>query len=74
MKNRKNLFRLLVFAAVLVIVSGCAKQHREEGSYKVYYVNTEGTRLMEQKYKPGAQSCEEMMQELLGQLAEAPSG
>ena len=74
MKNRKNLFRLLVFAAVLVFVSGCAKQRREEGSYKVYYVNTEGTRLMEQKYKPGAQSFEEMMQELLGQLAEAPSG
>lgn len=72
MKNRKNLFRLLVFAAVLVFVSGCAKQRREEGSYSVYYVNTEGTRLIEQKYKPGAQSFEEMMEELLGQLAAAP--
>lgn len=73
MKNRKNLFRLLVLAAVLVFVSGCAAERKEEGSYRVYYVNKEGTRLMEEKYKPGAQTFEEMMEELLGQLAAAPS-
>lgn len=72
MKVKKSLRYLLFFA--LVLLAGCGKNQNEETSYKVYYVNTTGTRLMESSYNPGAQTFEEMMDELMEQLRNAPSG
>lgn len=73
-KKRTKLLLLAVLAAVLMLSAGCTKGQKEEGGYKVYYVNDAGTRLMEEAYTPGAQTFEEMMEELLGQLSKPPSG
>lgn len=72
MKIIRRLFILLSAAALLL--AGCEKKQEEENSYKVYYVNPEGTRLMESSYSPQAETFEEMMDELLGQLAVPPTG
>ena len=74
MKKRTKLLLLAALAAVLMLSAGCTKGQKEEGGYKVYYVNDAGTRLMEEAYTPGAQTFEEMMEELLGQLSKPPSG
>ena len=71
MKIKKMLLWLL---AVAVLLAGCGKKQEPESSYKVYYVNTTGTRLMESAYNPQAQTFEEMMDELMEQLQTAPTG
>lgn len=71
MRKTKTLCLLLM--AMLVLLCGCSMQKKEQG-YMVYYTNTAGTRLMEVSYEPAAQTFDEMMQELMGQLASAPSG
>ncbi|MDO4322935.1 MAG: GerMN domain-containing protein [Lachnospiraceae bacterium] len=72
MKIKRMLLWLLAAAALLL--AGCEKKQEPESSYKVYYVNTTGTRLMESDYKPQAQTFEEMMDELIGQIKTAPTG
>ena len=72
MKNRK---RLLFLVLLLVLaVAGCSREQEQENGYKVYYVNTEGTHLVDVSYTPQAETFEEMMEELLGALAQAPAG
>lgn len=74
MKKRKILYWLL-FAAVMLLLSGCGSREEEaEKGYKVYYVSPSGTKLQEASYEPSAQTFEELMDELLGQLALPPSG
>lgn len=70
---RKRTLFVLLMAAVLLL-GGCGQKAEEESSYKVYYVNTTGTRLVEADYSPSAQTFEEMMDELLGQLETPPAG
>ncbi len=72
MKIKKMLLWLL--AAAMLLLAGCGKKQEPESSYKVYYVNATGTRLMESDYNPQAQTFEEMMDELMEQLKTAPSG
>ncbi|MDY3250370.1 MAG: GerMN domain-containing protein [Candidatus Choladocola sp.] len=72
MKIKKHLF-LLVLAAAILLCS-CGSKQTEEKGYTVYYVNAEGTRLMESTYTPAAETFDEMMEELLNQLAQAPAG
>ena len=72
MKIKRTLFCLL--AAMALLLFGCGKKQEEENSYKIYYVNSTGTRLMEVNYSPSAQTFEEMMDELLEQLETPPSG
>lgn len=70
---RRKTFWLLLAVAVLICGCGSRKQE-EENSYTLYYVNADGTRLMERSYNPGAQTFEEMMDELWGQLMSPPAG
>lgn len=70
MKIKKSLCRLLV--AAFLLLGGCGRRE-EEIAYTVYYVNTEGTRLMEVEYQPTAQTFEVLLEELMGKLA-SPSG
>lgn len=72
MKIKRNLCWLVVAAAVLLF--GCSSKQEEEKGYTVYYVNATGTRLMEVNYSPAAQTFDEMMEELLGELAKSPAG
>lgn len=61
--------------AFVVLICGCgSRQQEKENSYTIYYMNTTGTRLMENSYSPGAQTFEEMMDELWTQLLTPPSG
>lgn len=71
MKKTKNFCRLLM--VLLILLMGCGRQEKEQG-YTIYYIDSSGTRLTEVSYHPAAQNFDEMMQELMGQLAAAPSG
>lgn len=72
MKIKGKLCWLFVAAAIWLF--GCGSNQEEESEYTVYYVNVAGTRLMEVDYSPSAQTFDEMMEELLGELAKSPSG
>lgn len=64
-----------IFLAAVILLAGCGrKQGDQEGKYTVYYVNTTGLRLAENSYEPSAKTFEEMMDELMGQMANAPTG
>lgn len=74
MKKRNILFGLLLML-MAAWLSGCGREEEKaESGYKIYYVSTTGTRLVEVSYEPAAQTFEEMMTELMGQMAEAPTG
>lgn len=60
--------------AVLLFGCGVRNQEKESGDYTVYYIDTTGMRLAEVSYKPEAETFEEMMDELGGQLASPPAG
>lgn len=72
-RELKILFLILLCAALGLFAAGCAKEEEETG-YMVYYGNASGTRLMETGYHPSAGTFDEMMQEMMGQLAAAPVG
>lgn len=59
--------------AVILLLSGCEKQKQENG-YTLYYVNTAGTRLVENSYVPSAQTFDELMEELIGKIEQPPAG
>ena len=69
MRRRIYLCSLLI---MMLLLTGCGLQKNEE-YYTVYYTNVSGTRLMEVGYEPVAQNFDEMMKELIGQLASAPN-
>ncbi len=72
--NRRKTLCLFALAA-LILLAGCGgRKQKEENSYTVYYINPSGTRLLEQSYVPGAQTFEEMMDELWEQLVTPPAG
>lgn len=59
----------------LFFLSGCSREEREEeAGYRIYYDTPEGTQLQTSSYVPVAQTFEEIMEELAGELANAPAG
>ncbi|MDD6616383.1 MAG: GerMN domain-containing protein [Lachnospiraceae bacterium] len=65
------------FLAFLILLSfcGCSRgETEEETGYQIYYDTPEGTQLQSSSYIPRAESFEEIMEELAGQLAQAPAG
>ena len=65
---------ILLTLLVALLLGGCTKKADEENEYTVYYVNTEGTRLTEDRYMPVAATFDELMAELLDKLKQPPSG
>lgn len=66
---------LLLFSMLVLLLMGCSKkQEEEEVGYKIYYADMSGTRLQDKSYLPSAQTFDEIMDELAGQLADAPEG
>lgn len=63
----------LFFLLLLLLLAGCDRKKTNEKEYTVYYVNTAGTRLVENSYSPTAETFDEMMAELMNQLTLAPS-
>lgn len=72
MRGKRRLAWLVL--AVLLLLCGCSSKKEQETGYTVYYVNETGTQLTEESYKPSAETFEEMMDELLGQLRVPPAG
>ena len=72
--NRKRTLCWLVLAAAVLLVGCGGRKQEEENSYTVYYINSTETRLLESSYVPSAQTFEEMMDELWGQLLKPPVG
>ncbi len=73
MKIRKRVCWLL--PALLFLLAGCGvQQETAEDNYILYYVNASGLGLDEVSYEPSAETFEEMMDELMGQLSVAPAG
>lgn len=71
---RKRYFRLLPLLLLFLLLAGCFRdQEEKETGYKIYYVDAEGIQLQEVSYVPKAQTFEEIMDELAGQLADPPS-
>ena len=71
MKKTKILGLFLL--TVILLLGGCGTKTANEKEYTVYYVNTAGTRLVENSYSPKAETFDEMMTELMRQLTLAPS-
>ncbi len=72
MGKKRHLIRLAL--AVMFLLCGCGSREEDEKGYTVYYIDEMGTQLTEESYKPSAETFEEMMDELLGQLRTAPVG
>ena len=64
----------MLFFALVLLLTGCDKISSTENGYTVYCVNATGTRLIENSYRPVAETFDEMLEELIGQLRTAPSG
>lgn len=68
---KKGIFGLLLLLAVYCL-AGCEEVKQETSEYVVYRINGEGTKLVQDPYKPKSEKSEEMIQELIGKLMEAP--
>lgn len=64
----------LLFLAMLAVLTGCEQKPTAEKGYTVYCVSSTGTKLVENSYSPAAQTFDEMLEELIGQLRSAPAG
>lgn len=69
-----RIFGWILLTAVILLAGCGSRQKEQEDGYTIYYVNTTGLRLAETNYEPAATTFEEMMEELMGQLANAPTG
>ncbi|MCC8136706.1 MAG: GerMN domain-containing protein [Clostridiales bacterium] len=65
---------MAVLAAVLLLTGGCGRTDEEQSSsYIIYYKNPSGTSLYEVAYIPAAETFDEMVTELMGQLSTVPA-
>lgn len=69
MKKWKICLAFLLLAAVL---AGCRKEQQETAGYKLYYVDDTGIGLVAEDYTPKAQGGDELIQELVAKLGDAP--
>ncbi len=65
---------LLLILLLCLLACGCGEQEDDEtaGGYAVYYTNTESTKMTSVSYKPESTTSEDLVNELLMQLATPP--
>lgn len=68
---KKGILGLLLLLAVYCL-AGCEEVKQETSEYVVYRINGEGTKLVQDPYKPQSEKSGEMIQELIGKLMETP--
>ncbi|MCD7956455.1 MAG: GerMN domain-containing protein [Lachnospiraceae bacterium] len=68
----KRLFAVLALTAALMMLGGCANNGSKSTSYTIYYKSSSGTSLYEVSYVPSAETFDEMMTELMTQMATVP--
>ncbi|MCD7765517.1 MAG: GerMN domain-containing protein [Lachnospiraceae bacterium] len=78
MSRNKRFFAMpllmAMLAAVLLLTGGCGRNDKEQSSsYIIYYKNSTGTSLYEVAYIPAAETFDEMVTELMEQLATTPA-
>ncbi|MCD7842702.1 MAG: GerMN domain-containing protein [Lachnospiraceae bacterium] len=65
---------LLALLAAVLLTGGCGRNDKEQSSsYIIYYKNATGTSLYEVAYIPAAETFDEMVTELMEQLATPPT-
>lgn len=71
MKKAGHLFFAAALVMVLILCTACGDRRKEqEGtSYKIYYVNTDETKIVDREYVSGTTDGERLLEELLEQLA-----
>lgn len=71
MRRTRFGFLCLVMVAVLCLCTACAGRNaKQEGiAYRIYYVSNDETKIVEREYVSGTTDTEEMIGEMLGQLA-----
>ncbi|MCD8023240.1 MAG: GerMN domain-containing protein [Lachnospiraceae bacterium] len=73
MNGKRSICAFLVLFALLLLTAGCENNSSESTTYTIYYKNTSGTSLYEVSYKPSAETFDEMMTELMAQMATVPA-
>ncbi len=77
MKTRMSGIKKKLFLAILVVMSACiagcgenVQDNNKAGrTYSVYYVNNEETKIFSKSYQTAAEDKQELLDELIGQLA-----
>lgn len=63
-------YRILVLFFIILVMSGCSQQEVElTASHQIYYVNNTDTKLVSEGYEPRGETTDELVAELLEQLA-----
>lgn len=73
MKRKEKTGRFLCFLLCICILSGCErKKEPEPGMYRIYYLDTEETRLVDEYYAPETEGVEGRIEEVLEYLEGKP--
>ncbi len=63
-------YRILMLSLIVLVMAGCSKQEVElTASHRIYYVNNTDTKLVSEGYEPKGETADELVAELLDQLA-----
>lgn len=78
--REKNIYKIFLMACVAVLLccnvlmlSGCGSKKKSGGSFKVYYLNKEETKLVETGYTLKEKSPDKQVEEAIGKLLDIPS-
>lgn len=63
---------LLLSFIVLLSMTGCGQNQKEEGEYQVYYLNMDMSKIVPEEYDSSGSEGEELIEELLTKLQSAP--
>lgn len=64
----------ILLCALLCLLTGCAASEKGSTDYQVYYINSSGTKLVEELITPAADTPKTITEELLERLANPSSG
>lgn len=69
---KKQFLSILLLFSLLLSLTGCGPTQQEKGEYQVYYLNMDMTKIVAEEYDSSGATGDELIQELLDQLASAP--
>ncbi len=73
MREKRKRCQCILTAAILLLLTGCSATEEESGGYTVYYEDPSGTSLAECAYTPSADTFDELMEELIAEIAAPPA-
>ena len=74
----RKMWLWLLFLMTVITLAGCSVRRKEsgepeEGTYKIYYLNSSMTRLMPQEYRTGTRKEEALIEELMNEFLNVPN-